>query len=207
MSTKIQLQAAAGNEHPLNTTTLPNVFPSLSFTTAPPGAISQPFDRVSAEILIKHIVDDHLNAAGLAGEKVPRYELELAKFRGFNLDQVVEEGIKRILRDDQEIAAEIRSFYYAKGVYRIEEYRTTIAMTIAVIRDWGLHTQPIDWEKIELKVPNARSFKVDWKRDTTDTGFYDEHAVALEFREKYLGGKPLDVVILELLGKNPPLTV
>jgi hypothetical protein len=107
-----------------------------------------------------HIVNAHLRPSTLFWYGIPRFDVELAEARGFNLGWVVHKAIQRLEQADDLVAGLPPITEIQKSVFKINrlptatEYRVLLARTLALIDNYNLAS--VDWERVENIIPGAR---------------------------------------------------
>ncbi len=129
--------------------------------------------------LVKHITEGHFMPLVLDSYGVPRFDIELAKLRGFSLQAVVEaayqvlasgysnegkfstthEGSEKILS---------ASFSSHNIEYLTEQQKGTIVKTLMLIEDLGVGR--VDWRRVTKLVPSAPFVNLDLERDAPHGG-------------------------------------
>lgn len=138
-----------------------------------------------------HIVNAHFQARTLRDLGVAVFDIELAKFKNFDIGWVVRKIYEKLERQDDDISREIEEHgkgFVSNPLYEIKdfgvaEYRTMLIKNLLFID--SLYTIKIDWNRIEIVFPNAREVRLDIKRDTTDRSFtktYPAHRHYFPFR-------------------------
>jgi hypothetical protein len=124
-----------------------------------------------------HIVNAHFQAGTLRDLGVAVFDIELARFRNFEIAWVVRKIYEKLERQDPEIVSEIKEHgknqiknpLYDIKDFGIVEYRTMLIKNLLFIE--SLYGIEIDWNRIEIVFPNARKVRLDIKVDTTDASF------------------------------------
>ena len=132
-----------------------------------------------------HIVKQHFQARNLALVGIPRYDLEVAKYRGFNLNSVVHKAYELLERSDKDIQQETRNIpetlndeeipHYVQyvahndGPFTIEQYHIKLVKTLRYIEN--LNLAPINWQRVAKSVPNYKTIHLNLERDSNDQPF------------------------------------
>jgi len=131
--------------------------------------------RCSPASLRGHIANNHFQADMLACTGVARYDLEVAAYRGIELDWVVQKAHQNLERPDADIREEIscsapRSRFAANGQLTVHEYRALLTKNLKYIERLALAV--IDWARMERSFPEASQVALDVTRDTADSSFF-----------------------------------
>lgn len=140
----------------------------------------------TAASLRGHIVRAHFDPYIMADFGVARYDIDLAKYRGFNLDWVVSQAYKR-LEESPEMTKRRFGAYRLWGTTSmknkeryfeyedIEGYKEMLVKTLRHIAEQGLTTVPVDWNRVALSVPNLEGITLDIERDSRERPFTESH--------------------------------
>lgn len=134
----------------------------------------------SAPSLRGHIVNAHFDPDILARLGIPRFDIELAQFRGFDLNWVakkvyerLEEPTKttairfRLLRKFHNTCVDGRDPYFAFG--DVAGYRRMLVRSLMYIEQLGL--APINWDRVRQAVPALDEINLDLERDSSEGPF------------------------------------
>jgi hypothetical protein len=143
---------------------------------------------VTKASLLKHIVSAHFQARTLRDFGIALYDVEMAAYRGFRLQAMVDEALRLIARSDEDILEEIRSHAQhdrIRGEFSIDEYRLVLIKNIKLAEIFDrIQYDPAELEKF---FPGASSVRVDFKKDSRDGSFFE------------INGPDLDIGIVEHL--------
>lgn len=124
--------------------------------------------------LARHIVKVHFSPLEMMRNGVARYDIELAFYRGFDLNWVVEEAYKKLEREDEKIQKEINESIPGAGIipghnFSIDDYKTIIIKDLQLIAKLGLGN--VDVDRLRVIFPRVNEIEVDIVNDTRDDRF------------------------------------
>lgn len=121
---------------------------------------------VKAPSLRGHIVKGHLNAMALYSLGIAKYDIDVAKRRGFDLDWVTLQIYERLERTDQSINDDIERLLFGVPDFSAADYRLVLVKNLKYIEDRQVSV--IDWQRVEKSFPNARHVTYDFSKDVGD---------------------------------------
>ncbi|MEK6889610.1 MAG: hypothetical protein AABW82_01125 [Nanoarchaeota archaeon] len=142
-----------------------------------PSDLGKAFGVITGPSLRGHLVNVHFKPTVLAMVGVPTFDIQSAKWHGFDLNWVVKQGLNILERNDADLRREIDSqleIVRRDGMYRdfgVREYRERIAKTFHYIDRMGL--AEIDWGKVISHMPQGAD--IFYRKDQCDdreTDFY-----------------------------------
>lgn len=120
------------------------------------------WEKISPELLSRHILKGHLcdkwYLMKLLG--VPRYDIELAEYRGFKLQDVIEESI---------IFLERNPLFILNQSFRGFEIREVISRTLHYIEEKDLGK--VNWDIVNNLIPNTRVYGFSIEDMSSDVPF------------------------------------
>ncbi len=148
---------------------------------APRRNLDSQFDRfgefgwqaVNGPSLRGHIVNAHLQAYSLHSLGVPRYDIEIAAYRGIELAWVVEQIYKKLERSDADIESEISSPEARDNrltSFGPNAYRQVLVKTLKFIDSKSLAV--VDWPRVIASYPTAMEEPLDIEIDSRDVSFF-----------------------------------
>jgi len=124
------------------------------------------WQTVKAPSLRGHIVKGHLNVLALYSLGIAKYDIDVAKRRGFDLDWVTLKIYEKLERSDQSIKDDIERLLYGVTDFSPTDYRKVLVKNLKYIEDSQISV--IDWNRVEKSFPNARQVTYDLLKDVGD---------------------------------------
>lgn len=138
-----------------------------------PQIQDDPFHEDSWQIcspaaLRRHIDRDHFSPYILSTFGVPRYDLELCRFRRIAVGPVVERALTLLGQDDYELHCQLSQMRLLKNYGVVAHYRALVK-TLRYIEE--LNLSAVDWRRAEAAFPGASGVTLDLAKDTIDISF------------------------------------
>ena len=128
---------------------------------------------LTASSLRGHIVRVHFQPRTMFTLGVALYDIEIAKYRSFDLTWVVQQAYLLVERSNQAIIKEIQTqFYHTEDArsFSASDYRTIMVKNLKLIESYGL--AQVDWDRVEKSQPGARKMSLNLQQDTQDLSFF-----------------------------------
>lgn len=124
--------------------------------------------------LARHIVRVHFEPLEMMRNGIARYDIELAFYRGVDLNWVVEEAYKKLERENEVIQREIEQKIPGAGIipghdFSIDDYKTIIIKNLQLIAKLGLGS--VNVNRLKTIFPGVYGIEVDIVNGTRDEHF------------------------------------
>ncbi len=138
------------------------------------------WSTTSQASLSGHIVNAHFQARTLHSFGIPRWDLEIARYRWFNVKWIVKKIYEKIERSDSDIINEITNQIINEdkkillpNEFTPKEYRVTLVKTLRLMIDLGLiSVDSVDWQRVELSLHGATQIVYVLSKDSREDGSF-----------------------------------
>lgn len=125
-----------------------------------------------------HMVNAHFRPLILHRLGIPRFDIEVAAYRGIELGWVVRKAYEKLERPDHEIKAE-RDRFMDYSFVSVDNYKEMIIKTLLYIEQKELAT--IDWERAKKSFGKATEIKLNVDEDSNEGPFAETLERELKF--------------------------